>query len=232
MAIGVKPRADLAKQAGLKVDKGVLVNEYLQTTSPDVFAAGDVAEAFDPTSGRNTLDVLWPTALAQGRVAGANMAGAGRPYVKGIAFNVTMLTGLKVTIIGAVGSGKKDKNEKKDQDLVTIARGDSEAWRLLPQAWVLANRDDVNRVRLMVGERRIMGALVMGDQTWSRPLQRLVVGQADITPIRPTGPGSRPAPLAAAAALAPCPPGPEPGRQPPRGRAPGAAGRARPGTPD
>jgi NADPH-dependent 2,4-dienoyl-CoA reductase/sulfur reductase-like enzyme len=178
VAIGVRPRADLAREAGLKVDRGVVVDEYLQASAPDIFAAGDVAQVYDPRSGRATLDVLWPTALAQGQVAGANMAGARRPYVKGVAFNVTQLAGLKVTIIGAVGDGRTD-------DLVAIARGDSEAWRLLPQAWVLAQRDDVNRVRLLVGERTIVGALVMGDQTWSRPLHRLVSEQTDISAVRP-----------------------------------------------
>jgi NAD(P)H-nitrite reductase large subunit len=178
VAIGVRPRADLARQAGLKVEKGVLVNQFLQTSVPNVYAAGDVAEVFDPRSGTTTLDVLWPTALAQGKVAGANMAGERRPYSKGVAFNVTMLTGLKVAIIGAVGGGKND-------DLVAIMRGESESWRLLPKSWVISDRDDANRVRLLVGERRLVGALVMGDQSWSRPLQRLIVGQADITPIRP-----------------------------------------------
>ena len=48
----------------------------------------------------------------------------------------------------------------------------------------LSERDDVNRVRLLIGERTIAGALVMGDQTWSRPLQKLVVGKADIAPVR------------------------------------------------
>jgi NAD(P)H-nitrite reductase large subunit len=177
VAIGVRPRADLARKAGLKVDRGVVVNEYLQTSAADIFAAGDVAEVFDPTSGRTTLDVLWPTALAQGRVAGANMAGAGLTYTKGVPFNVTQMTGLKVTIIGAVGGGKND-------DLVAITRGESEAWRVLPKSWVLRDQDDVNRVRLLIGERTIVGALVMGDQTWSRPLQKLILGKADITPIR------------------------------------------------
>jgi NADPH-dependent 2,4-dienoyl-CoA reductase/sulfur reductase-like enzyme len=178
VAIGVRPRADLARQAGLKVEKGIVVNEYLETSMPGVFAAGDVAEVLDPVRGKASLDVLWPTALAQGRVAGANMAGARQPYVKSIPFNVTMLTGLKVTIIGAVGGGR-------NEDLVAITRGESEAWRQLPRAWVLNEKDDVNRVRLLVGEKTIVGALVMGDQTWSRPLQRLIVAQADIVPIRP-----------------------------------------------
>lgn len=178
VAIGVRPRADLAKEAGLMVGKGVLVNEYLQTSAPDVFAAGDCAEVFDPAGKGTTLDVLWPTALAQGRVAGANMTGAGRPYVKGVPFNVTMLAGLKVSIIGAVGKGK-------NEDLVSITRGESEAWRQTPDAFLVSSRDDVNRVRLLVGAERILGALVLGDQTWSKPLQRLIVAQADISAVRP-----------------------------------------------
>jgi NAD(P)H-nitrite reductase large subunit len=179
VAIGVRPRLELARAAGLKIEKGIVVDALLRTSAPDVYAAGDVAQVYDPNSGCATMDVLWSTALAQGRIAGANMAGANLAYVKGTSFNVTQLAGLKVTIIGAVGKGK-------DDDLVTIARGDSEAWRLVPRASVVTREDhDVNRVRLSVGERRIVGALVMGDQTWSRPLQRLIVAHADITPIRP-----------------------------------------------
>jgi nitrite reductase (NADH) large subunit len=179
-AIGVRPRIDLAKNAGMKVDKGILVNEFLHTSRPGVYAAGDAAQV-----GNSPLDVLWPTALNQGRIAGANMAGEKRPYVKGVACNVTMLTGLKLTIIGNVGRPKDGKGgSKKDEDTVAIVRGDSESWRVARQAWVLSDEDDVNRVRLFVGERRLVGALVMGDQTWSHPLQRLITAGVDITPIR------------------------------------------------
>jgi len=177
VAIGVRPRADLARSAGLRVDKGIVVDEFLRTSVSDLYAAGDVAEVYDPHSGRTTLDVLWPSALAQGKVAGANMAGANLHYVKGIPYNVTMLAGLRVTIIGAVGGGA-------NEDLVAITRGESEAWRVLPKAWVISDRDDVNRIRLVVGDRHILGALLMGDQSWSRPLQHLITAQVDITPIR------------------------------------------------
>jgi len=178
-AIGVRPRVDLARSAGLKVEKGIVVNEFMHTSQPGVYAAGDAAQV-----GAAPLDVLWPTALAQGRVAGANMAGEKRPYVRDVACNVTMLTGLKVTIIGTVGGGSKE-GRGKDPDLVAIVRGDSESWRQASKAWVLTDANDVNRVRLFVGERKIVGALVMGDQTWSRPLQRLIAAGVDITPIRP-----------------------------------------------
>ena len=177
VAIGVRPRLELAQPAKLKLDRGILVDEFLRTSAPDVFAAGDVAQVRDPRSGRAILDTLWSTALAQGRAAGANMAGAEVPYVKQVALNVTQLAGLMTTIIGAVGSGR-------DQDLVTISRGNSEAWSLLPQAQVIIEKHDVNRVRLLVGERTLVGAVVMGDQTLSRPLHRLIAEQADITPIR------------------------------------------------
>lgn len=179
VAIGVRPRTDLARKAGLTVERGVVVNEYLQTSVPSVYAAGDVAEVRDSRTGTAALDVLWPTALAQGRTAGANMAGASLPYVKDVPFNVTQLTGLKVSIIGAVGGGARN------EDLVAITRGESEAWRVSTRASVLAERHDVNRLRLLIGEKYIIGALVMGDQTWSRPLQRLIAGRVDISPIRP-----------------------------------------------
>lgn len=191
VAIGVKPRIDLARQAGLAVDKGIVVDPLMQTSRPGIYAAGDAAQV-----GNAPLDVLWPTALAQGRIAGANMAGAKQPYLKDVPCNVTMLTGLKVTIIGAVG---RKEGAEKDKDLVTIARGDSEGWRLLPKAWVLSDATDVNRVRLFVGERGLVGALVMGDQTWSRPLQKLIASRADITPIRPALLGDGPGGLAALA---------------------------------
>jgi NAD(P)H-nitrite reductase large subunit len=171
VAIGVRPRIDLARSAGLKVDRGIAVNAYLETSQPGVYAAGDAAQVEG-----SPLDVLWPTALAQGRVAGANMAGERRKYARGVACNVTMLTGLKVTIIGAVGGGQ-------DRDLVSIVRGDSESWRARASSWVLAD-DKVNRVRLFVGERTLVGALVMGDQTWSRPLRQLIAAQVDVTAVR------------------------------------------------
>jgi NAD(P)H-nitrite reductase large subunit len=177
VAIGVRPRLELARSASLRIERGIVVDEYLRTSAPDVYAAGDVAQVNDPRSGRSTLDVLWSTALAQGRAAGQNMAGAHIPYVKAVPMNVTQLAGLVTTIIGAVGSGR-------DEDLVTISRGDSEAWRLLPQAWVVTDQHEVNRVRLLLDERRIVGAVVIGDQTWARPLHELIAAQADITPIR------------------------------------------------
>lgn len=178
VAIGVRPRLELALAAGLAIDRGILVDEYLRTSAPDVFAAGDVAQVRDPLTGKAQMDVLWSVALEQGRAAGLNMAGAQTPYVKSVPMNVTQLAGLVTTIIGAVGGGR-------DEDLVTISRGDSETWRARLDAWVFAESDQTDRVRLLVGERTLVGALIMGDQMLSRPLYQLIAAQADITPIKP-----------------------------------------------
>jgi len=176
-AIGIRARVELAKQAGLAIDRGILVNEYLQTNDPDIFAAGDVAQAYDPAIGRSVLDSLWNPAREQGYVAGLNMAGKRTPYVKAAPFNVTRLAGLTTTIIGTVGRGR-------DGDLVGIARGDSETWRDLPDAVIAQTGFDVNRVRVMIGEKTLLGAIVMGDQKLSLPLEKIITEKMDISPIR------------------------------------------------
>lgn len=81
-AIGIQPRMELAVQAGLKVQRGIIVDDHLRTSAPDVLAAGDVAQVFDAQSGQHLLDSLWTPAIQQGRAAGANMAGGDVIYEK------------------------------------------------------------------------------------------------------------------------------------------------------
>jgi NAD(P)H-nitrite reductase large subunit len=176
IAIGVRPRIEHARAAGLETDRGILVDEYLQTGTPDLFAAGDVAQVWEPFSGNAVLDVLWTVAIQQGRAAGINMAGGAVPYSKGVPFNVTRLAGLTTTIVGMVGRGR-------DQDMLGIARGDSETWRELPDAFAAQESFEVNRLRMLVGEKTLLGAIVMGDQSLSRPLYQLIARQVDIGPM-------------------------------------------------
>jgi NAD(P)H-nitrite reductase large subunit len=176
-AIGIRPRLDLAKQAGLAVDRGILVNEYLQTNDPQIFAAGDIAQVYDPMTGTAILDSLWAPARQQGKAAGLNMAGRKTAYVKAAPFNVTRLAGLTTTIIGTVGRGR-------DDDMLGIARGDSETWRQLPDALVAQTGFEVNHLRLVVGENTLLGAIVMGDQKLSFPLQKIISENMDISAMR------------------------------------------------
>ena len=177
-AIGIRPRTELARAAGLSVDRGILTDEYLRTSAVDVFAAGDAAQAFDPATGKHTLDSLWWMAADQGQAAGANMAGGASPYLRGIPFNVTRIGGLIVTIVGQVGQAGDDA------DLVSIVHGDSETWREGLDSFAVHSHHQASRIRLVVGDDCLVGAVILGDQTLSRPLSELVRGRVPLGRLR------------------------------------------------
>ena len=181
VAIGIQPRKELAANAHLDVDKGILVTQSLQTTHPDVFAAGDVAQVFDPVTGKSLLNSLWDPARKQGIIAGSVMAGQNVVYTRDTTLNVTRLAELTTTLIGSIGSG--DPNHR-DDDLISITHGDSEAWRERPEAIIAQANYEVNRLRLLVGKSALLGALIMGDQTLTRPIKKMIEEHSDITPIR------------------------------------------------
>jgi 3-phenylpropionate/trans-cinnamate dioxygenase ferredoxin reductase component len=80
MGVGVSPRTALAEQAGLEVSDGVVVDERLATSDPDVFAAGDVASSLRPRYGRHVRVEHWANALEQGPAAARAMLGSGEPF--------------------------------------------------------------------------------------------------------------------------------------------------------
>lgn len=80
VGIGIAPADDLAVDAGLAVENGVVVNEFLETSHPDVYAAGDVARFPYQALGRSMRVEHWDNAVTQGKHAGGNMAGAREAY--------------------------------------------------------------------------------------------------------------------------------------------------------
>lgn len=77
---GIEPNIELARKAGLTIENGIVVDELLQTSHPNIYAAGDVAAFFNPALGKRIRVEHEDNANTMGKAAGRNMAGAGEPY--------------------------------------------------------------------------------------------------------------------------------------------------------
>ena len=77
---GVNPNTDLIKDTQLNLDKGILVDQYMKSSIPNIFAAGDVAQTFDLVYKNSVVNALWPNAIEQGRISGLNMIGENLKY--------------------------------------------------------------------------------------------------------------------------------------------------------
>lgn len=113
--IGVIPNVDLARQSGLDVNTGIIVNEQMQTSSQDIYAAGDAAECQGKVEG------LWNSAMEQGRVAGTNMAGDMAVYARPIPMTVSGAFDMPLVSIGQVDEQQCDHSGRRS-DTETYTR--------------------------------------------------------------------------------------------------------------
>jgi NAD(P)H-nitrite reductase large subunit len=100
IAIGVVPRTELVAGTEVKLNRGIVVDNFMRTNIPDVYASGDVAEAYDFTLNQNRLLPLWPLAVLEGRVAGYNMAGKKTDYAGGTNMSALKYFGIPIISIG------------------------------------------------------------------------------------------------------------------------------------
>lgn len=101
-ATGVKPNMQFAADSGIETDQGILVNHYLQTNDPDIYAAGDVCQGKDFSTGEYTVQAIQPTAVEHARVAAHNMArGHHSEHVGNVNMNVLDTIGLVSASFGS-----------------------------------------------------------------------------------------------------------------------------------
>jgi NAD(P)H-nitrite reductase large subunit len=117
VAIGVIPRTELVAGTAVKTNRGIVVDNYMQTNVPDVYASGDVAEAYDFILNQNRLLPLWPLAVLEGKVAGYNMAGKKTDYTGGTNMSSLKYFGIPIVSIGLA-------NPKEDPALETLTMQD------------------------------------------------------------------------------------------------------------
>lgn len=124
MALGVRPETTLAMDAGLEVNRGILVNESMQTTVPDIYAAGDSVEIKDFVTGENTLISLAGPANRQGRIIADNICGIESTYKNTQGTSVLKVFGLTVA---SVGNNEKRLKQNNAAYWKTYVYGNSHA---------------------------------------------------------------------------------------------------------
>ena len=145
-SIGVRPNTALVSHAprdgevGIATNRGILVDQHLRTTAPDVYAAGDVADALDMLLEVRRVIAIWPTAYRQGYVAGCNMAGVEREYEGGLPMNAVEVCGVPTISVG-----------------LTEPQGDG--YEVLEEY----HRDRMVYKKLVLRRNRLVGSILIGE---------------------------------------------------------------------
>ncbi|MCP5283283.1 MAG: NAD(P)/FAD-dependent oxidoreductase [Burkholderiaceae bacterium] len=157
-ATGVKPNIGFLKDSGVKCLVGVLTDEHLQTSAPDVYAAGDCAEAFDKVSGRTIVSAIQPNAAEQARVAALNMVGQ-KAELRGVT---------QINVLDTLG-------------LISASFGN---WEGVPggQQVELTDRDGWRHLSLQFGDDTLVGCNAIGWTEHVGVMRGLVEGAVRLGP--------------------------------------------------
>jgi NAD(P)H-nitrite reductase large subunit len=137
MATGIRTNLEWLKDSGVRINQGVVVDNRLRSSVPNVYAAGDVAEGRDLISGQPAVHAIEPTAQEHGRVVGANMAGKETTYRGSLLMNIVEVCHLDVASFGAWDDARAEA--------MSLVRPDRPAYRKL----------------LWTGDR-VTGAIILG----------------------------------------------------------------------
>jgi nitrite reductase (NADH) large subunit len=152
ISAGVRPNMELAKTLGLACDKGIKINDHLLTSRQDIYAAGDCTEFNGMPYG------IWPAAMEQGKIAGANMAGIDMVYT-----GTTMANTLKVVSIDLASAGDIDAENKKD-------------------AKILMAENSYKKIVLEDG--KVIGCIMLGDTKVFPKITKLISSKKDVSTLK------------------------------------------------
>ncbi len=138
VATGVQPNVEFLEGSGIEIDNGILIDEYLRTNIPNIYAAGDAAQGFDFSTGEQSVHIIQPTAADHGRTAALNMMGRKSKFQGSILMNVLDTMGL---ISGSFGRWQG------------IEGGDSAE---------LLDEENYKYINLQFDGDRLIGALTLG----------------------------------------------------------------------
>lgn len=117
LAVGVRPQTELAEKTGLEVNRGIITDiQTMQTSNPDIYAAGDCCVSTDMLDGSKKIIALWPNAVQQGNVAGAQMAGADVTVGGTYSVNAIDFFGLRICTCGLINAQGEQYSDKIRQD--------------------------------------------------------------------------------------------------------------------
>jgi NAD(P)H-nitrite reductase large subunit len=157
VATGVRPNVSFLDGTGAEIDQGIVINDRMETTVPCIYAAGDVAQGRDFSTGEWVVHALQPTATEHGRVAALNMAGRNAPYRGSLSMNVLDTVGLVSYTFGLwQGRPGGETAEAVDDDHFLYTRlcfeGD-----VLVGAIIIGQTRQVGAVRGLIQTRRNLG---------------------------------------------------------------------------
>ncbi|QGP92763.1 NADH-dependent phenylglyoxylate dehydrogenase subunit epsilon [Neomoorella glycerini] len=172
---GVRPNVDFLQGSGIEVDRGILVDDYLATSIPGIYAAGDVVQAYDRAWQYRRLNAVWGNAVEQGRLAGFNMAGHHTSYRGGIGQNSLVVSGLGV-ISGGIVNPPGEKESRPAGGRMEQAGNGSAAYPPGEGYQVLTRLDEKHSYyrKAVLQGRRLVGMVAVGPPEGAGSFQSLI----------------------------------------------------------
>ncbi|MFA4700697.1 NAD(P)/FAD-dependent oxidoreductase [Pyrococcus kukulkanii] len=173
VATGVRANVDLAKDAGLEVNRGIVVNEHLQTSDPDIYAIGDCAEVIDAVTGKRTLSQLGTSAVRMAKVAAEHIAGKNSVFRPVFNTAITELFGLEVGTFGMT-----EERAKKEGINVVVGKFKGST----KPEYYPGGKPITVKLIFRKEDRKLIGAqIVGGERVWGRIMTLSALAQKGAT---------------------------------------------------